>query len=410
MNKCDTEMKGHGCSCDTKLAVTGSHNPVEEDVQPYYSPMEPSIRALLAAASGMSEGVALVDQDCRILHANQAFLEICGTKSPCKGSPLHFVLRPTDEDHALDPLLVCSGRTSKSEMLLRAHDGTDRSVIVSTGPLKLTSGNEAHYVFVSDISSIRRLENERLQLMEQSLRNRQMDQLGTFAGGLSHEFNNILQVIRANAEYCHLALQYGHDPSEKLNEIQESVDRAGRMLRQLLGFSRNQLLHRTETSLAELTRRVISLTRLRSTQSVEISLDRQCVNDRILAEEAQIEQVLYQLLSNSIQALPETGGWINVRISNATRETSLRMLGPASHDGGYIQLEMEDNGGGINERDLDRVFDPFFTTRGVGEGSGLGLAMAHGIIRSHEGAIEAQTTGAGGTLMRILLKLAPSKS
>ena len=375
--------------------------------QPYQDLVEiPESEAmLLSAARSMDEGIAIIDAAGCLIQVNEAFGEIINRRDNLPGKHLQDVL-PNNERFKLDLNLkrICKGERLSMELTMRGQGYHDRVLLLSSGPCQTRKGEPVFFLVLSDITDIRQAESEKLYLMEQILSNRHVDRMSTFAGGISHEFNNILQVIRANAEACPLELQARHPSASKLDEIVSSTYRAERMIKQLLTFSRSQNEERREFNLSSVIRRVLSLGTLRKELPADCGLELLTQNDLVFADELQIEQVIRQLLANATQSLPTEDGRIRIRVQDAREEMLERLPSTGGSADNYLLIEVEDNGNGIPGEYIDRIFDPFFTTRCVGKGTGMGLAVAQGIVSSHNGVIWAVPVQRGGTCIRVLLR------
>ncbi|MCB1216808.1 response regulator [bacterium] len=361
-------------------------------------------RELLAGAvTGMEEALGIIDCQGRVQLGNPAFLRLLPAGS------LLTELLPEDERYRLELSMrwICSGQHHSMQLAIADKDGSERIMLLNSGPCGILDGMQLYSLMLTDITSLHQAENEKLYLLEQMLGSRQIDRLGTLAGGLSHEFNNILQVIRANAEGCLLERNLRPGEQSRLRDILSGTQRAEQLLQRLLAFSRHQDPDHSEFRLSQMLRKMLSLATLRSQIPVDCGLELLTQNDVLIGDPAQIEQAVSQLISNAQQSLPEEGGRLRIRILEP-REAMLERLPRAdARVEQFLLLEIEDNGSGIPAEHLDRVFDPFFTTRGVGEGSGLGLAMVLGVASGHSGAVWASPAAQGGTVVRMLLKRVP---
>ncbi|UNM08290.1 MAG: response regulator [Planctomycetales bacterium] len=373
-------------------------------------PVPDSAELLSQTASSLDEGLCIIDSDGRLIFANESLRKMVHEQHSIEGRLLPDVI-PHHERFKLQVHMkrICRGERQSLELTLSDISGQTRNVLVSTGPCQ-DAGSVYNFVMFTDITSIRRAEQEKLYLMEQVLGSRHMDRIGTLAGGLSHEMNNILQVIRANAEYCQLLASEPGMPREKLQDIIASTQRAERILKQLLSFSKDEQPDGSEFRMSELVRRVIGVAALRKSIPAGCSLELLTQNDLLKADEQQIEQVLVQLIRNAMQYLPEESGILRIRLADPTESMLDRLPVADCRLENYLLIEVQDNGAGIPGEYIDRIFDPFFTTRSVGQGFGLGLTMVMGIVSSLGGAIWASPVHGGGTCIRIMLRRVPAKS
>lgn len=351
----------------------------------------------------LEEGLCIIDAQGELQYANSSLLRMLNQQGEVQGSKLLDILAH-NERYKFSVYLrrICRGEQLSFELSMPAADHQDRNYLISSGPGGVVNGRKTFFVLFSDISSIRRAEAEKMHLMEQILSSRHLERLAMFAGGMSHEFNNILQVIRANAELAQMGTGRSTAVNTELSGIVNSTDKASELVRQLLTFSRSQLEDRQTFKLGGLIDSVVKGHDFSDAQRQRISLQLEAGHDEILADEPQIEQMVRQLLSNALLSMPQ-GGTVRVRLmepNNKALERLSRLRLAASQ---WILLEIEDEGVGIPGEDIDRIFDPFFTTRIVGQGHGLGLAMVHGIVHSHEGVIWASPLRTG-TRFNVLLR------
>jgi PAS domain S-box-containing protein len=244
--------------------------------------------------------------------------------------------------------------------------------------------------FVQDIS-------ERRSLQRQLFRSQKMEAIGTLAGGIAHDFNNLLAGILGYVSI----LQAGKDPGtleyEQLQTIEQQIDSARGLTRQLLGFARGGTYETKPWDLNQIVQSAVDLFG-RTKREIEVVLDLQdgeCVAD---CDRGQIEQVLINLFVNATQAMPE-GGTLTVRTGQKAYPEDLTK--PFELPAGwYVEVEVRDTGIGMDEATQARIFDPFFTTKDLGGGSGLGLASVYGILKNHRGLIRVQSQlGQGSTFI-----------
>lgn len=247
---------------------------------------------------------------------------------------------------------------------------------------------------------------ESLKISEQKLRQSQkMEAIGTLAGGIAHDFNNILTAIIGYTELAQLKAAANDAMARDLSHVLEAGLRARELVRQILAFSRLGEQERKPVQVASVIEEVFRL--LRSTLPTTIAINQQINTspdaDTILADPTQLHQVLLNMGTNSAHAMHEHGGVLGVTLSDIDADTSLVSRYPDLTPGPYLLITVSDTGHGMDAAVKERIFDPYFTTKKVGEGTGMGLAVAHGIIKSHGGAVSVYSEPGQGAVFNILL-------
>lgn len=248
-----------------------------------------------------------------------------------------------------------------------------------------------------DVSEIRRAEQEKANLEALLRRRHKMEAIGTLAGGIAHDFNNILAAILG---YADMALEEIPSWSPAHNQIKEVVKagtRAKNLVRQILAFSRKEQQHREPVDLAALIIEVVVFLRATIPTTIDILLDLAPDCGNILGDQTQIHQVLMNICTNASQAMETEGGTLAITLREVTLGEEPRSPVANLKPGSYLRLDIGDTGGGIHEKHLERIFDPYFTTKEFGKGSGMGLAVVHGIVKSHDGVIRAVNNPDRGT-------------
>jgi PAS domain S-box-containing protein len=241
------------------------------------------------------------------------------------------------------------------------------------------------------------------QLEDQLRQAQKMESLGTLAGGIAHDFNNILTGVLGSAEVARLELPADHPAVAWLQNIALAGLRAKDLVQQILTFGRKHESEMVPRKLQTVVNEALHL--LRSTiptlVQIESRVDPAC--PPVIADDTQIHQVVMNLCTNAWHALPEQGGRLNVALApvQVSAEQAATRLGLSA--GPYVLLSVSDNGRGMPPEVLVRIFEPFFTTKKQGKGTGLGLAVVHGIVQSHHGAIFVQSTPGRGTLFEVFL-------
>ncbi|MDH3356733.1 MAG: ATP-binding protein [Desulfobacteraceae bacterium] len=214
-----------------------------------------------------------------------------------------------------------------------------------------------------------------------------MEAIGTLTGGIAHDFNNILGIIIGNTELALDDIPEGSSAHLNLEEIRKASLRAKDVVRQLLSFSRQTDQERKPIKLVPVIQDAIKLLRITIPMSVDIRQNIDDTSDIIFADPTQIHQLMLNLCTNAAHAMEDTGGILEIGIKNVILDEVSAALYPNLTTGEYVKLTISDTGPGISPEIRDRVFDPYFTTKDVGKGTGMGLSVVHGIVKSHGGAI-----------------------
>ena len=238
--------------------------------------------------------------------------------------------------------------------------------------------------------------------LEAQLRHAQrMEAVGRLAGGIAHDFNNVLSIIVASADLLRRQLGDEEARLEHLDDIQAAADRAAALTRQLLAFSRKQVLAPRVVDLGTVVGQVVRLIRRLIGEDVQVEYQQPSVPMPVDVDVAQFEQVLLNLAVNARDAMP-AGGRLSIDLSTVHVERGARFAGEEPPEGTYVRLSVSDDGEGMDEATLQRIFEPFFTTKDPGKGTGLGLSTVYGIVKQSGGHIRVRSRPGHGTRFEIL--------
>jgi len=291
------------------------------------------------------------------------------------------------------------------EITHEGADGTLYTVSVSGEPVFDASGSFTGYRGVGrDITEQRRGQVLRLELEAQLRESQKMEAIGVLAGGIAHDFNNVLAGILGNASLAIQDLPPGHPAAVSLEQIRKAGLRGRGLVQQILAFARRQPREIVACELRPLVEECIGL--LRSTLPAGVTLDVALSEQPVFvqADPTQIEQVLMNLCTNAWHSLGGKPGRVAVALAPVELDAAAaRQLGGGLVPGAWGRIAVQDTGRGMDPGTRARIFEPFFTTKPVGEGTGLGLAVAHGIIAAHGGVIRVQTAPEQGSTFEIWL-------
>jgi signal transduction histidine kinase len=242
---------------------------------------------------------------------------------------------------------------------------------------------------------------ERHQLADQFREAQKMEAIGTLAGGIAHDFNNIIAAIAGYTELAKMELPASSKARQHLEEVLVGSTRAAALVRQILAFSRQQDHERKPIQLRHIVREAMTL--LRATIPATIDFDFRFDGDLppVLADATQVHQVVMNLGTNAWHAMKDRPGRLGLTLEPVGVDSDVAEQHPGLQPGRYVRLSVSDTGHGMDRATLSRVFEPFFTTKGPREGTGLGLAVVHGIMQTHEGAITVYSQPGEGTVFRL---------
>jgi two-component system, cell cycle sensor histidine kinase and response regulator CckA len=256
--------------------------------------------------------------------------------------------------------------------------------------------NKRYFVgLIRDISDKKKLESQ----LHQS---QKMEAFGQLAGGVAHDFNNLLTVITGYSDLLNAKLPPGDPKTKMVDQIRRAAERAASLTRQLLAFSRQQVLEPKVVDLNVIVADIEKMLRRLIGEDVEFTTVLGPAISRVKVDPGQIEQVIINLAVNARDAMPK-GGKLTIETSDSEIDESYLKLHPEARDGRFVRLAISDSGCGMPPDVRARIFEPFFTTKGVGKGTGLGLAVVHGIIKQSGGNIDVYSEVGIGTTIRIYL-------
>ncbi|MBN2192937.1 MAG: PAS domain S-box protein [Polyangiaceae bacterium] len=283
------------------------------------------------------------------------------------------------------------------EIMLRRRAGSRFPALYHTNALRDESGEMSFVLGVGlDVSEQRRLES----FLQQA---QKMEALGTLAGGIAHDFNNILGAVMGYTELALLALPRDSVVAGHLSEVLVAATRATELVRQILAFSRRSDEEVRPIQIGPIVREAMKMLRASIPRTIEIRPEVATELGCVVADPTRIHQVLMNLCTNAAHAMRENGGLLTVEIEDTDVAEPTTAIVPNCPPGAYVRLTVRDTGHGIAPTHLDRIFDPYFTTKAKGVGTGLGLAVVHGIVESYGGVIGVKSQLDEGTTFDILL-------
>jgi len=294
------------------------------------------------------------------------------------------------------------------ELIITRKDGNLINIEINTYPLRI--GKQVQILaIVRDITERKRAEEERKKLEDQLGQAQKMEAIGTLAGGIAHDFNNILSAIIGYTELALRDVGKQSGLATHLHSVLNAGDRAKDLVRQILTFSRSSEHELKPIQINDVAQEVLKLIRATLPATIEIQQDL-ASKAVVMADSVQVHQVLMNLCTNAGHTMRESGGILTVTLTDEELDPSFIREYPEMKPGPYVKITVADTGHGMTQEIINRIFDPYFTTKAHGEGTGLGLSVVHGIIKSYKGIITVQSKPGKGSAFNILLPVIESKT
>ncbi|HEV2522861.1 MAG TPA: PAS domain S-box protein [Candidatus Acidoferrales bacterium] len=344
-------------------------------------------------------GVYRATPEGKLLVVNEALVKMLGYASAEELLPLNLATDIFAKGEYTPLLFDQPGRRrqfARLETHWRRKDGKPLAVEISGRPVQDDAGKVLYYeVIAENVSHVRGVE-QRLRHVQK------MEAIGRLAGGIAHDFNNVLGVIVAYAEMLVEKLPGDSELSPLVTSIAKAVERGSTLTKQLLAFSRQQVLEPQVISVAEHLDGVRGMLARVIGEDIQLSIVAGGPKLRVKVDLAQLEQVIINLVVNSRDAMPD-GGRLNIEASEIEIDEEYCNRNPEAHTGRYVMIAVSDSGCGMSPEVLSRIFEPFFTTKESGKGTGLGLATVYGIVRQSGGHISAYSEPGRGTTFKVYL-------
>lgn len=350
-----------------------------------------------------NEGI-IIAQNGMFRLANRKVSEILGYSQDelMSRSFIDFV-HPDDRQMVMDRhRRRMAGREAPSRYLFRAVAQSGATRWLSIGAVMVSwEGRPATLNFLTDITERIEMEEEKKRMEAQLAQAQKIEALGTFAGGIAHDLNNILYPIIINIELLLAEAEEGTETHETLGQILTAAQRGRDLVKQILTFSRKSDQRMAPVEVGPLMKETMSLLRSSLPSTIELSSRIEDGLPPVMGDATQIQQIVLNLCRNAADSLQSLKGTIGVKLSRTRIEPGPKDKG--LQPGEYLVLSVEDNGKGIRPENLDRVFEPFFTTKEVGKGIGMGLPVALGVAKRHGGTITAQSRIDKGSVFTVYL-------
>jgi PAS domain S-box-containing protein len=349
--------------------------------------------------------MVVVDPDTSIRFVNPAFerltgfssQEIVGQKIPY---PWWSREQPYITNEANSDAFCAEINDSKRQY--KNKDGQPLFVLISRKPIFLNDELQYYLVTWIDITEKEKMDEENRNLEDQIVKMQRIEALGTLTGGIAHDFNNVLTIILGNAELALDELPADSPLGEHILEILQSGRRARDMIKRILAFSQSEELQRLPMKVQPIVSEVVQL--LRSSLPATIKVCEHIASEGIsFVDPTQIHRIVMNLCTNAYHAMRESGGLLEIGIKDVMIDDlhASRYLGV--QPGPYVRISVSDNGCGIKKEVMGRIFEPYFTTKEVGVGTGMGLSVVYGIVKGHHGAVTVYSEPGKGSTFHVYL-------
>jgi len=346
---------------------------------------------LSTAVENAAEAIVITDPAGYIRYVNPAFEQITGfTRAEVIDRHISLLDSGKQDKSFFKNMwqTLRQGNSWKGRFTNKKKDGTLYDAEATISPAKNKAGEVSNYV------SVQRDVSHEVQLQRQLRQAQKMEAIGTLAGGIAHDFNNLLMGIQGNVSLSLLEMEPDTPLYQNLRKIEEYVANGVELTKQLLGFARGG---KYEVRLTDINQLLKEQSLLLGRANKRITFKEEYAPDlyHIEADKSQIEQVIFNLFMNALQAMPREGT-LTARTENTVFEKDAYKPYRVKA-GRYVKISVADTGEGMDEKTQRRIFDPFFTTRDKGRGTGLGLAAVYGIVKNHEGFIDVVSSRGQGT-------------
>ncbi|MBN2102671.1 PAS domain S-box protein [bacterium] len=350
-------------------------------------------------------GIMVVNQEFRCIYANKELIELLGyTEREILNRDFRMFLSDYEKNLFTEhKIQIERGEKvpSRDDFEVIRKDGEKRQMQVVVSTVRSPEGHPQTVIQLLDITERNRL--------EQQLRHAQkMKAVGTLAGGVAHDFNNIMTAIRGCTDLVISQIEKNDPIYQDLREVQVSAERASDLTRQLLFFSRNQPMEMVTLNFNKTLENLFKMLHRLIGEDIGISSSLSPDLWNVYADKGSIEEVVMNLAVNARDAMPK-GGKLTIKTENVVIDDAYCENTPEARPGEFVSITLEDDGIGMDKETIERIFEPFFSTKGPGRGTGLGLAVVYGIIKQHDGWINVYSEPGHGSTFKIYLPVSTGK-
>ncbi|MGB7846337.1 MAG: PAS domain S-box protein [Candidatus Acidiferrum sp.] len=361
--------------------------------------VEEQLRLHAAALESAANAIVITDRRGVILWINAAFTKLTGYSGGEAIGQNPRILKSGEHPQSFYKDMwskLLSGQIWRGGIINRKKDGQLYSEEMTITPVRDAQGEIAHFIAIKqDVTEQKELERQLYQAQK-------MEAVGQLAGGIAHDFNNLLGVILGYSEILEEQFASSDPNRKKVEQVHKAAVRAALLTRQLLAFSRRQVL---QPVVMDLNATVVDVDKMLSrliSEDIKLVTVLQPHLGKVKADRTQIEQIIMNLAVNARDAMPQ-GGTLTIETSNVDLDESYARQHPVGKPGPYVRLTVSDTGIGIDKEIQAHIFEPFFTTKGVGKGTGLGLSTVYGIVKQSGGYIWVYSEPGQGTIFKVYL-------
>lgn len=360
---------------------------------------ESELRRLAAAVEQTGETIVITDAEANIVYVNQAFTAVTGYSSEEALGQNPRILQSGEVDEALYVDLwetLLKGETWKGRFVNKKKDGSLFTEDVNISPIVNSAGKVVNYV------AAKRDVTEQLLTEEQYRQSQKLEAIGQMAGGVAHDFNNMMAIILGQVEIAMMKLPASDPLLKRLLEIKTAAQRSSELTQQLLGFARRQPNHPQLLNMNHSIAKTITMLERLIGENINLNWSPKAEYPLVKIDPSHLDQILTNLVVNARDAI-KGSGIISVATSQVVMDEEFCQFNPGSHPGDYVLLRVSDNGCGMSRELLGKIFDPFFTTKDVGKGTGLGLSMVFGLVKQNNGYMTVDSALGKGSVFNLFL-------
>ncbi|KAA3615351.1 MAG: PAS domain S-box protein [Calditrichaeota bacterium] len=359
------------------------------------------------ALNSAANAILITNANGSIQWANPAFCQLTGYTLEESLGQNPRVLKSGQHDNSFYQNLwerISSGKVWRGEICNKHKNGELYSEEMTIAPLRSETGEISNFIAIKqDITKRKKAEVEKSILEKQLRRAQKLETIGTLAGGIAHDFNNILTPILGYTEMAVAEMSDSVLLKKDLKRVLDGAYRAKDLVEQILLFSKQVEKERNPLSLHLILKEALKLLRpsIPTTVNIVQRIDPGC--DKIMADATQLHQVIINLCTNAWHAMEESGGTLTIELKQVKVDSAMAKMHPNLQEVEYVRLTVRDTGQGMDEAILERIFEPFYTTKAVDKGTGLGLSVVHGIVHNHKGEILVNSEPGVGTVFQVYL-------